>query len=201
MQGRLFVVSGPSGAGKSIICERLRDEKSFELSVSMTTRQPRTGEVPGVSYYYVSHEEFKRIIGEGGFFEYAEIYGNCYGTPKQPVLDKLAEGKDVILEIEMQGAAQVKNVYPQAILIFVIPPSLTELRQRLVGRGTETEEQLARRISKAMDEIRLIENYDYFVVNDDLDKAVETVKSIARGEAEPIGNRAKDIIRKYEEEL
>ncbi|MBQ4371032.1 MAG: guanylate kinase, partial [Firmicutes bacterium] len=170
-QGKLFVISGPSGAGKGTICNELIKTGNFALSVSMTTRAPRTGEIPGKSYFFVTEEEFVRTIEEGGFLEHAQIYGNRYGTPKGPVLRQLAEGKDVILEIEMQGALSVKRSYPDAVLIFILPPSLAVLRQRLAGRGTETEEEIEKRSSQCLSEIRMINDYDYYVVNDVLSDA------------------------------
>ncbi len=201
-QGRLFVISGPSGAGKGTICDVLKKDPSFGLSVSMTTRAPREGEVEGVNYYFVSRREFKKMIAEDGFLEYAGIYRNFYGTPKKPVMEMLAGGKDVILEIEMQGAVNVKRSFPEAVLIFVLPPSLAVLRGRLAGRGTETEEQIALRTKTSLEEIGRLPEYDYFVFNDDLDDAVETVYAIVRGEGEAnrVEGRADAIIQRFKEE-
>ena len=179
-QGRLFVVSGPSGAGKGTICSKLLESGDLELSVSMTTRAPRGKEIPGISYYYVTHDEFQKTIDEGGLLEWAEIYGNRYGTPKAPVLKKLAEGKDVILEIEMQGAMQVKKNYPQCVMIFVLPPSLSELKKRLTARGTESQEQIDLRTKATLDEIKRIKDYSYFIINDDLEAALEDARTIIR---------------------
>ncbi len=202
-QGRLFVISGPSGAGKGTICSALIAGGGFELSVSMTTRAPRTGEVEGVNYYFVSKRKFRSTIKKDGLLEYAQIYENYYGTPKAPVLAKLAEGKDVILEIEMIGAAKVKAAYPEAILIFVLPPSLSVLASRLAGRGTETPDQIALRSRTALDEIGRIGEYDYYVINDELETAVATVRAITEGRAEEnrVAGKAEAIIERYREEL
>ena len=210
-QGRLFVLSGPSGAGKGTICDRVIQDGVARLSVSMTTRAPRGKEVPGVSYFFVSDEEFDRTIEEGGFLEYAGIYGHRYGTPKEPVLKALAEGSDVILEIEMQGAAQVKSNYSDAVLIFVLPPSLAELRARLEKRNSDSPEQIIKRTEATLSEIRRIGEYDYYVINGDLGEAVKTVKNIMKAvhggciariktRRNRVGNKALEMIKKYEEE-
>jgi len=200
-KGRLYVLSGPSGTGKGTICGELMNlgDPALSLSVSMTTRSPRNGEIPDVSYYFVTHEEFQKTIDENGFLEHAQIYSNCYGTPKAPVMKQLAEGKDVILEIEMQGAMQVKKSYPQARLIFVLPPSMAVLRSRLINRGTENEEQLKLRMKTSLDEIRRVKEYDYFVVNDDLKTATaQAYAIICAGRSEV--DDPDEVIKKYEEE-
>lgn len=201
-QGRLYVFSGPSGAGKGTICDRLVKDDVADLSISMTTRALRGQEVDGVNYYFVSHEEFQKTIDEGGLLEWAEIYNNRYGTPKKPVLEKLEKGRDVILEIEMQGAMKVKQAYPDAVLVFVLPPSLSVLAERLRTRGTDSEEQIKLRTKSVMSEIHKIIDYDYYIINGDLDEAVENAKKIMRGEFSVISRESADkIIKKYEEEL
>ena len=201
-KGRLYVLSGPSGAGKGTICKAVMDQGDPELalSVSMTTRAPREGEVDGVSYFFVTQEEYDRTVAEGGFLEHAGIYGNCYGTPKAAALEKLNAGIDVILEIEMQGALQVKKSYPDARLIFILPPSMEILKKRLRGRGTETEEQLKRRTASALEEIHKIVDYDYYVVNDELEDAVARVNDIISAGRLEVDERAAEVIKKYEEE-
>lgn len=201
-QGRLYVFSGPSGAGKGTICDRLVKEDAADLSISMTTRALRGQEVDGESYFFVSKEEFQKAIDEDGLLEWAEIYNNRYGTPKKPVLEKLAKGRDVILEIEMQGAMKVKKAYPDAVLVFVLPPSLSVLADRLRSRGTDSEAQIELRTKSVISEIHKIIDYDYYIINGDLDEAVENAKKIMRGEFSVISRESADkIIKKYEEEL
>ena len=199
-KGKLFVLSGPSGVGKGTICKKLLENIDLEISVSATTRKPREGEIEGVSYFFVNHDRFEDMIQKGEFLEHAEVFGNYYGTPKQKVLDKLAWSKDVLLEIDVQGAMQVKENYPESITIFVCPPSLTTLKHRLAGRGTESEESLNQRIAKALTEIEMLKNYDYYIVNDELDDAVKNVKSIIYAEHHRIDETADEIIAKYREE-
>ena len=201
-KGRLFVLSGPSGAGKGTICDKLVELGLADLSISMTTRNCRGKEIPDVSYYFVSQEEFQKTIDENGFLEWAEIYGNRYGTPKAPVLKKLEAGRDVILEIEMQGALNVKKAYPDAVLIFVLPPSLSELKRRLRARGRDTEEQIEIRSKSVMDEIKKIYEYDNYIVNADLGQAVSDAKKILSGEYTKITrDQADEVVRKFEEEI
>ena len=200
-QGRLFVISGPSGAGKGTICKALIESGAADLSVSMTTRKPRGIEQEGIHYYFVSREDFQKAIDEGNMLEWAEIYGNRYGTPKKPVLEKLARGRDVILEIEMQGAMQVKESYPKSVLIFVLPPSISELRKRLIARGTETPEQIDLRTRTTLDEIKRIKDYSYFIVNDDLSSAVEDARIIMSAEHLRVEDQAEEIINRYESEV
>lgn len=200
-KGKLFVISGPSGTGKGTICKELIKSENIRLSVSMTTRGPREGEVHGVNYYFTSREEFILKIDEGGFLEHAEVFGNFYGTPKKEVLERLDEGIDVILEIDVQGALQIKEVYPDAILVFILPPSLTELRSRLEGRGTETQDVVERRLGEAVKEISFAGQYDYAVVNDQLEEAVENVKSIITAEHFRVTEEIHKVVKSYEEEI
>jgi guanylate kinase len=182
MSGILFVISGPSGAGKGSICAGLPLDGIAEVSVSMTTRQPRHGEIEGKSYYFVDKDAFRAKIEQNGFYEYAEVYGEYYGTPKAPVLEKLAADKDVILEIDTQGAKQIKDAYPEGVLIFILPPSLAELRKRIERRGSESPEKIEHRLSKAQSEIATISYYDYCVVNRKLATAISDVKAIMLAE-------------------
>ena len=199
--GKLFVFSGPSGAGKGTICKKLLEEnKELALSVSMTTRAPREGEVEGVSYYFTDKETFKKRIDAGELLEYAEVYGNYYGTPKGPVVEKLEKGIDVILEIDMQGALKVKENYPDGVFVFILPPSMSELRKRLTGRGTETEDAIELRLGETLKELSYIEKYDYCVVNGELDEAVARVKSIVVAEHSKVAFTAEELIASYKEE-
>ena len=199
--GKLFVFSGPSGAGKGTICKKLLEEnKELALSVSMTTRAPREGEVEGVSYFFTDKEAFKERIEAGELLEYAEVYGNYYGTPKGPVVEKLEKGIDVILEIDMQGALKVKENYPDGVFVFILPPSMSELRKRLTGRGTETEEAIELRLGETLKELSYIEKYDYCVVNGELDEAVARVKSIVVAEHSKVAFTAEELIASYKEE-
>lgn len=177
--GKLFVMSGPSGTGKGTICKQLfKDRPNMISSVSMTTREPREGEVEGVNYFFVSKEEFENKIENNGLLEYARVFENYYGTPRKFVMDTLEKGNDVLLEIDVQGAMQVKEKYQDAIMVFIMPPSMEELKKRIVGRGTETEESIKRRLGEALNEIHMADKYDYMVVNDDIKKAVSDVENI-----------------------
>ena len=178
-RGILIVLSGPSGVGKGTVCKALRScAPDLIYSVSATTRTPREGETDGVNYFFKTREQFKRLIDNDQMLEYAEYVGNFYGTPRQFVEETLNEGKDIILEIEVQGAVKVKQKFPEGVFIFLLPPSLDELQSRIVGRGTETEESIRNRMSVAMDEFRLMDYYDYAIVNDQVDKACSRIQSI-----------------------
>ena len=178
-QGILVVVSGFSGAGKgTLMKELLKRYDNYALSISATTRAPREGETDGKEYFFVTKEQFEKMRDERKLIEYAQYVNNYYGTPKEYVEQKMAEGKDVILEIEIQGALKVKKRFPDALLLFVTPPSAEELRRRLVGRGTETLEVINARLARAAEEASGIEAYDYLLINDDLDRCVEEMHQL-----------------------
>lgn len=178
-RGILIVVSGFSGAGKgTLMKELISTYDNYALSVSMTTRKPRAGEEEGKSYFFVEKEAFEQTIAEDGLIEYACYCGNYYGTPREYVESCLDKGQDVILEIEIQGALKVKEKFPDALLLFIMPPSAKELRRRLEGRGTESDEVICQRISRAAEEAEGIENYEYIIINDKLDECVKEMHSI-----------------------
>ena len=178
-RGKLLVLSGPSGCGKGTVLRALMEGRSdMVFSVSATTRAPRPGEVDGREYYFVSRERFMEMVVQGELLEHAEFVGNCYGTPKAPVLTQLEAGLHVLLDIEVQGAAQVKKAMPEAVLVFLAPPSLEELERRLRGRGTETEEKIQGRLKTAEYEMTLAGEYDYTVVNDEVARAAAEVAEI-----------------------
>lgn len=183
-KGLLIVISGPSGVGKGTVRKALfqRKDHNLDFSISMTTRSPREGEVEGKDYYYVTKEKFQEEINKGNLLEYAKFVNNYYGTPKDKVIEKLEEGKEVVLEIEVQGAMQVKAKMPDAVFIFIAPPSYKALETRLVNRGTETSDVILERLNKAKNEIVLASSYDYIVVNDEIENAVDKIIAIIRAE-------------------
>lgn len=181
-RGLLFVVSGPSGCGKGTILAEILKQGNIYYSVSATTRQPRVGEIDGINYLFLAKDKFEELIKDDGMLEYAIYCDNYYGTPRKQVEDNLNEGKDVILEIEVQGAMKIREKCPDAVFVFILPPSIKELRRRLCKRGTEDEETVDKRINQAQNEIRQADKYDYILINGDLDKAVYDLKSIINAE-------------------
>ena len=199
-KGRLIVISGPSGTGKGTIVRELMNRRDdLELSVSMTTRPKREGEEEGKSYFFVDKETFEKTIAEDGLLEWANVYGNYYGTPKKAVEDRLAMGKNIILEIDTQGGRNIKAKEEEALMVFILPPTLKELERRIRGRATDAEDVILARLAKAKDEIREAVHYEHVVVNDDLNEAVEQVLSIMDGKTEKTEN-IEDLIKRYEEE-
>ncbi len=189
-RGKLIVVSGPSGAGKSTVIARLmREDPDVVFSVSATTRPPREGEIDGKSYFFVTREKFQSMVENGELLEHAEYVGNCYGTPKAPVLASLKAGKSVLFDIEVQGAAQIKAQCPEAILIFVVPSDFSQIEKRLRARGTDSEEKIQGRLMQARRECERATNYDYVVLNDDPDRAADEMRSIITAEKCKMANR------------
>lgn len=182
--GLLVVISGPSGAGKGTICQKLISRnKNVSLSISMTTRNAREGEKDGVNYYFVSKEEFEKRIEEGKFLEYAIVHNEkYYGTPKDKVEEMLKQGKDVILEIDIQGALKINNLVKEAVFIFIMPPNMKILKERLIKRNTETKEQIIERFTKAYTEINEVSKYNYVVINDEVEEAVKKIEAILLSE-------------------
>ncbi|MCQ2547464.1 MAG: guanylate kinase [Clostridia bacterium] len=202
-KGKLLVISGPSGAGKGTICSRIiNDVKDhrLEFSVSMTTRKPRKGEVEGAHYYFVSKETFIETIENDGLLEYAQVYDNYYGTPKKALIDKMEQGIDIVLDIDIQGALNVKKAYPEAVLIFVLPPSMAELRKRLINRNTDDMETIEKRLSKTAQELDFISQYDYLIINDDIDTSVKKVISIVDALHQKVDDSVQQVIDKFKEE-
>ena len=200
-KGILIVVSGFSGAGKGTLMKKLmQDYDNYALSISATTRQPRVGEEDGREYFFRTKEEFEKMIARDELIEYARYVENYYGTPKQYVMEQLEAGKDVILEIEIQGALKVKKRFPDALLLFVTPPSAEELRRRLVGRGTETLEVINARLARAAEEASGMEAYDYLLINDDLDRCVEEMHQLIQAQHNKVSNNL-DFIEQMKEEL
>lgn len=194
-RGALIVVSGPSGVGKGTVLKQYLEEKaeSVYYSISATTRNPRPGEQDGVHYHFVTKSDFEKLIEDGGVLEYAEYNGNYYGTPKAPVEKALNEGRDVILEIEVQGAKKVLQKMPEAVSVFVMPPSMNELKRRLVDRNTEDEKTIANRLAAAVGEMQQAHTYDYIVVNDTVESALCQLKTVITA-AKTTGEKQKDFI-------
>ncbi|MBR5155033.1 MAG: guanylate kinase [Clostridia bacterium] len=182
-KGNLFVISGPSGVGKGTICRRLiGNSDNVSVSVSATTRNPRSEDVEGVTYYFKTIDEFKKMIDEGKFLEWAVYNGNYYGTPADAIENKISMGEDIILEIEAQGAMKVMESKPDAVSIFITPPNEEALYQRLKNRGTESDDEIKKRVEAARWELEQQDKYDHIVVNDDLDKAVSAIENIMKNE-------------------
>lgn len=183
-RGLLIVLSGPSGVGKGTVRKAIFEDETvqFEYSISVTTRSPRQGEVNGVDYFFKTREEFEELIRQGKLLEYAEFVGNYYGTPIDYVEETLNKGKDIFLEIEVEGARQVREKFPDGLFIFLVPPSLSELKNRITGRGTESEEVINNRLKVAKEELEMMHLYDYVVENDKVELAVERIKAIVTAE-------------------
>lgn len=207
-KGLLVVISGFSGAGKGSLIRELRKRyDNYRLSVSATTRQPRTVDIPGETYFFLTRDEFEKMISGNGFLEYAQYNNNYYGTPRAYVEQQLQEGRDVLLEIEVQGAMKIRQQFPDAMLIFIVPPSAEILEKRLIGRGTETEEQVRARLRLAVEESRQMPEYDYIVINDDLGKACEELHTLIDGQhrryalnREFVEQLQEDLYRRFKEE-
>lgn len=200
-KGILIVLSGFSGAGKgTLVKELMKTYDNYALSISMTTRKPREGEVHGREYFFTERESFEEKIEQNGLIEYAEYCGNYYGTPRDYVEEMLAAGRDVLLEIEIQGMHKVKKMFPDMLTLFVTPPSIAELEKRLRGRGTETEEVIRKRLARAAEEAKGMEDYEYLVVNDDLQECVEEIHSIVKA-AKRASRRNTEFINNIRGEL
>ena len=194
--GVLIIVSAPSGCGKSTVVHGLMEKReNLRFSVSATTRKPREGEMDGVDYFFVSREEFERMIAEDAFLEHAEYVGNCYGTPRAPVEQRLKEGFDVYLDIDVQGAMQVKAIRPETLMIFLMPPSMEELERRLVSRGTNTPEEIRDRLAAAERECALRDRFDHVVVNDVVERAVDEISDLIDAEKRKLKSNQKKKLK------
>lgn len=195
-EGLLVVVSGPSGCGKGTICRKfLQRNEDMNISISATTRSPRRGEKDGVNYFFLTEDVFKKMISKNKFLEYANVHGNFYGTPKKYVLDKIKKGENIFLEIDIQGALQIKKIYPNGVFVFILPPSMEELKNRIIRRGTESKSDIDRRYKNAFKEIEYINEYDYAIVNDKVEKAVKKLESIVTAEKSKV-DRQIELINK-----
>ena len=199
-QGILLIISGPSGSGKGTIVGQLCEKNDFALSISATTRKPREKEENGVHYFFHTREEFEQMRDRKELLEWAEFCGNYYGTPRKYVTEQLMQGKNVILEIEVQGALQVKKIYPEGVLVFMVPPNLEELGRRLTNRGTEDKETINMRLRRALEEMELVDEYDYLVINDTIEQATEDILTIVDAEGMKC-SRNKDIKKIFKGEM
>ena len=199
-QGILLLISGPSGSGKGTIVGQLCEKDDFALSISATTRKPREKEEHGVHYFFHTREEFEQMRDRKELLEWAEFCGNYYGTPRKYVTEQLMQGKNVILEIEVQGALQVKKIYPEGVLVFMVPPNLEELGRRLTNRGTEDKETINMRLRRALEEMELVDEYDYLVINDTIEQATEDILTIVDAEGMKC-SRNKDIKKIFKGEM
>lgn len=182
-KGFLLIISGPAGTGKGTVCKELLERnKDIIYSISATTRKPRVGEADGVNYFFIDEEKFKSMVKNDEFLEHAFVHTNYYGTPKNFVMDQVNKGEIVLLEIDVQGALQIKNNYSEAVFVFLLPPTMEELKNRIVKRGTESEEDINRRFENAFKELDFVGKYDYFVVNDKIEDAVSDVEAIIKAE-------------------
>lgn len=194
-KGIIFVISAPSGTGKTTICEQLlKNFHNLKMSISHTTRKPRAGEKNGVNYYFISEAKFKEMIEKGDFIEWAEVYGNLYGTSKRMINDLLNSGSDVLLDIDIQGAKNIKKIYNKSVLIYLLPPSIEELKIRLQNRK-EDSETIEKRLSKVADEINEYKFYDYLVINDDFEEALKKVMCIIQAERLKVKRISRDFIK------
>lgn len=195
-KGFLLVISGPSGSGKGTVCkEVLEQNEDVVFSISSTTRRPRVGEVDGVNYFFWDMDKFQDTIKNNGFLEYAKVHNNYYGTPKDFVLEEIDKGEIVLLEIDVQGALQIKKNYKNVVFVFLLPPTMNELKNRIIKRGTETEEDINRRFKNAFEELNFVGEYDYFVINDRIEEAVKNINHIIQAEKLRV-KRHKDIKEK-----
>ncbi len=200
-QGILVVISGFSGAGKGTLLKAMMEKyHNYALSISATTRSPREGEQNGKEYFFVNRESFEKMIEEGQLIEYAQYVNNYYGTPRQYVFQQMADGKDVILEIEIQGALKIKEQFPESLLLFVMPPNADELKRRLVGRGTESTEVIEARLHRAEEEAAGIDSYDYILINDNLEQCVEDMHQLIQAQHNRVSNNL-DFIEQIKMEL
>lgn len=201
-KGSLFVVCGPSGVGKGTVCkELLRVKPEIKLSISATTRERRKGEIDGVNYYFIERNNFQEMIEKDELLEYAEVYDNLYGTPKKYVLEELDKGNDIILEIDPQGAMQIKNKFKEGIFIFLLPPSMEVLKNRITRRGRDSKENIKKRLNCAYQEFNFIKEYNYYIINDDLSNAVNSLIAIIEAERCRVKGDVCEIIKKYKEEI